>query len=172
MKIIEALKGLKELKRKASDLRDKIARHSAYKSSETAVYGTKEDQMKQVKEWVQAHSDIIKEIENLTLRIHKTNLATDVTISLGGKDVTKSIAAWILRRTELAGYETACWNGLTDRRIVEGFETNSAGEKFAVSVVRCYSPKERDEKVELYTSEPSEINGRLEVINAVTELLA
>jgi hypothetical protein len=171
MKLIEALKGLKELKRKASDLRDKIARHSAYKSTETAVYGSKEDQTKQVKEWLQAHSDIIKEIEKITLAIHTTNLATMVTITIGGVDVTKSIAAWIIRRTELSGYDFQAWAGLTDRRIVEGYETNSAGEKTQVSIVRCYDPKERDNKIGLYNEEPSLINSKMEVVNAITDLI-
>jgi len=171
MKIIEALKGLKELKRKAEDLRDKVSRHSAYKSTETAVYGTKEDQTKQIKEWLQSHSDLVKEIERLTLCIHKTNLETQVTIRLGDKDVTKPIAAWIIRRTELATMEARAWHGLTDRHLSEGMETNSAGEKIQVSIVRCYEPKERDNKVMLYTSEPAEINSKLEVINAVTDLI-
>jgi len=171
MKIIEALKGLKEMKRRASDLRDKISRHSAYKSSETAVYGSQVEQTKQVKEWLQAHSDLVKEIEALTLAVHKTNLETPVTISLGGQDVTKSIAAWILRRKELAGYEQMAWNGLTDRRISEGYELNSANERVQVSIVRCYSPQERDAKVGLYDSEPALINSKLEVINATTDLV-
>lgn len=171
MKIIEGLKAIKELKRKADDLRSKIAKHSAYKSTESAVYGSKEDQRKQVKEWLQAHFDLMKEIERLTLAVHKTNLETEVEISIGGKIVKKSIAAWILRRKELANYELAAWRGLTDRQITEGYESTSAGEKVEVKIIRCYDPKEKDVQVGIFSEEPMIINSRLEVVNAITDLV-
>jgi hypothetical protein len=44
--------------------------------------------------WIQAHGDIMKEILKLQIAIQKTNLLTPVTIEIGGKQVTKSIAFW------------------------------------------------------------------------------
>ena len=60
MKLIQAMKQIKDLQRKAEDLRGKVAIHCAHMSYETATYGDK--QREQVREWLQAHADILKEI--------------------------------------------------------------------------------------------------------------
>ena len=168
MKIIEALKGMKDLQRKAEDLRTKIGKHSAYLSTEHPVY---DNQKQQVAEWLQAHSDILKEILSLKVRIQKTNLATPVTIELGGKQVVKNISEWVIRRRELAQYDLSAWKMLTDRGLTEGKIKQSNGEYVDVKIVRCYEPKERDNNLDLYSSEPSIIDGKLEIVNAVTDLV-
>ena len=167
-KIIEGLKGIKELQRKADDLRTKISKHSAHLSHETPVY---QNQKQQVSEWLQAHSDILKEILKLRIQIQKTNLATSVTILINGNNVTKSIAEWVHRRKDLAQLEQLAWRGLTDRGLVEKKEKQSTGEVVEVKIVRCYEPKERDNNLDVYSNEPSLIDGKLEVVNAVTDLL-
>ena len=96
MKLIEAMKQVKSLLVKADDLRKKIGQHSAILSIETPVY---ESQDKQVSDWLQAHGDIMQEIGSLQVRIAKTNLATQVTIKLGEKNVLKCITEWIARYT-------------------------------------------------------------------------
>ena len=168
MKLIEALKQIQDLQRKADDLRGKIALHSAHMDYETPVYS---DQRKQVKEWLQAHSDILKEILRLRIAIQRTNLQTDVTIELGGKGVTKTIAEWIHRRRELAEYECVAWKQLTDRGLKEGRIQESTGQTKEVKIIRCYDPEERDKKVDLYSSEPTTIDAKLEITNAVTDLI-
>src|ERR1700688_3580412 len=99
MKLIQAMKKIKDLATKAEDLRKKVTNHSADLTIETPQYP---DQRRQVAEWVQAHGDILKEILHLRFCIQKTNIATPVSIELGGKHVTKSIAEWIHRRRDLA----------------------------------------------------------------------
>jgi len=168
MKIIEALKQIKELQRKADDLKDKVAKHSAYLSNETAVY---ENQKDQVHQWIQSHSDIMKEILRLRIAIQKTNLNTMVAIELGGKTVTKSIAEWVHRRRDLANGEALMWSRLTDRGLKEGIQKQSTGQEQEVKIVRCYDPKERDTALYLYQSEPSIVDSKLEVVNAVTDLM-
>lgn len=168
MKIIEGLKGIKELQRKAEDLRKKVRDYSAHLSNETPVY---QNQKQQVSEWLQAHSDILREILSLRIRIQKTNLATPVTIEVGGVQVTKSIAEWIHRRKDLAGLEEQGWKGLTDRGLRETSIRESTGQVTEIKIVRCYEPKERDNKLDVYSNEPSLIDGKLEVVNAVTDLL-
>lgn len=168
MKIIEALKGVKELQRKAEDLRGKIQKHSAHLSHETPVY---QNQKQQVSEWLQAHSDLLKEILSLRVRIQKTNLATQVAIDIDGKTVTKSIAEWIHRRKDLAQMEEISWKCLTDRGLVETKTRQSTGEILEIKIVRCYDPAERDKKLDVFSNEPHLIDGKLEVVNAVTDLL-
>jgi len=168
MKIIEAMKKIKDLQIKADDLRKKVSTYCADQTIETPVYG--DNQEKQVKEWIQSYGDIIKEILKLRIGIQRTNLGTRVTIELGGKQVTKSIAEWIHRRRDLAEYDKSIWSVLGDRGLREGIIKTSTGESQEVKIRRYYNPKERDEKIELYRSEPSIIDSTLEVTNAVTDI--
>jgi hypothetical protein len=170
MKLIEGMKLIKELQEKADDLRKKIGQHCADLDFETPLYA---DQKRQVSEWMQAHSDIVKEILGLRFRIQKTNIATSVDIELGGKFVTKTIAEWIHRRRDLAKLELDAWSKLTDRGLKEGNLPASipGGEARQVKIRRYFDPLERDKRIELYRAEPNVIDRTLEVINATTELL-
>jgi len=168
MKIIEAMKQIKDLQRKAEDLRQKVGNHSADLDYETPLY---ENQKLQVAEWLQAHSDIMKEILRLRVAIQRTNILTEVTITLSGKDVTKSIAEWIHRRRDLAGYEQNAWGRLTDRNLREGTITQSTGQLKEVKIRRYFDPLVRDRKIEEFRSEPHQIDSTLEVVNAVTNLI-
>jgi hypothetical protein len=168
MKLIEALKKVKDLLKKADDLRDKISKHCSDLDCETPVYS---DQKEQVSSWLQAHSDILKEISSLQYRILKTNVLTKVTVELGGKFIEKSISEWMGRRKKLANMEEMCWRALTDRNLREGNITQSNGTTLMVKIRRHYDPKLRDEKVALYSSEPSLIDAKLEIANCMTDLL-
>lgn len=168
MKIIQAMKQVKDLNRKADDLLAKIKQHSADLDFETPLYPK---QAEVVSGWVQAHGDIVKEIERLRLAIQLTNLQTPVTIELGGKQITKPIAAWIHRRRDLAKMQETAWRGLTDRNLKEGSVKNSQDVVIEVKIRRYYDPTQRDNMIELYRSEPSTIDATLEVVNAVTDLI-
>lgn len=168
MKIIEALKKIKDLQKKADDLRSKLKSHSAHMDFETPPY---QNQKEQVSQWLQAHSDILKEILRLRIAIMKTNLSTTIDIDLGGKTVSKTIAEWIYRRRDLAAAEKLAWQGLTDRGLKEGLAQNSMGINVQVKIIRCYEPAARDLAIAALDSEPTTIDGKLEIANAVTELL-
>lgn len=168
MKIIEALKQIKDLQRKADDIRAKIGKFSAHLSFETPMY---QDQKGQISEWLQSHSDIAKEILRLRFAIQVTNINESVTIDIGGKSVTKTIAEWIHRRRDLADMECKSWKMLTDKGLKEGFVSDSQQEKREVKIVRCYEPVLRDKMIELFTTEPTTIDSRLETINATTDLI-
>jgi len=175
MKLVEAMKAKKELLRKADDLKLKVRDNCACLDSETPQYGA--DQAKQIKSWMDAHHDILKEILDLGLRIQRTNMQTMVTITLGGKDVTQSIAAWILRRGQgkamkgLSSDDFTMWGMLTDRGLKETKEMQSTGAILEKKIKRFFDPAERDRMKELYMSEPQLIDAKLEVVNATTELL-
>jgi len=168
MKLIEALKKIKELHKKADDLKDKVKKNCAHLSNEKPVY---EDQKNQIASWLQSHNDIIKEILHLQISIQKTNLATNVVITLEDNNVEKSIAEWIHRRRTLAGLQESIYRNLTDRNLREGTITQSNNEKIEVHIQRYYSPAERDKRIELYSNEPSTIDAKLEIINATTDLI-
>lgn len=168
MKIIEAMKQIKDLQRKAEDLRAKVKGSSADYEHETPLY---ENQREKVTGWVQAHSDITKEILRLRLAIQRTNLATKVTIELGGNAVTKTITEWIHRRKDLATLELSMWQCLTDRGLKEGYIGQTSGVPKEVKLRRYYDPEIRDKAIDALKSEPLLIDARLEVVNAVTDII-
>ena len=168
MKLIEAMKKIKELSVKATDLQAKVAMHCANLDIETPMYA---DPKGQVQEWIQAHGDILKEVLKLRVSIQRTNINTMVPIELGGVQVSKSIAEWVHRRRDLAKMEMDVWSKLGDRGLREGaINSTVGGETRLVKIVRHFDPKARDEKIDLYRSEPSKIDAALEVVNAVTDL--
>jgi len=169
MKIIEGLKQTKDLAKKLDDLRRKINLNCVRMDYETPMYG--DNQSTQVREWIQAYGDIVKKTLELRLAIQKTNLTVNVTIELDGVQVTKSIAAWIHRRKDLAKLEKMCWDALSDRNLKEGSIRLTNGEMRDVKIVRHYDPVQRDNKVSLFDSEPSLIDAKLEIVNAVTDLI-
>jgi hypothetical protein len=175
MKLIQAMKQVKSLLVKADDLRTKIAAHSAHLSIETPVY---KEQATIIQGWLQSHEDLMQEIAKLKVAITRTNLVTNVTIELGEKQVTKSIAEWIVRRGDssdkkgTAMLDLQAWKALTDRNLREGqVPSSSGGPTTPVTIVRCYDPIKRDQKVALYQSEPQTIDATLEVANAITDVI-
>lgn len=171
MKLIEALKKVKDLRRKVDDLTVKIREHCADYSHETPTYGTAEEQAAKVAGWVQARHDLIKEIMRLRIAIQHTNLVTCVTVEIGGKSVTHTIAEWIHRRKDLSALELQSWSSLTNRNLREGVMKQSNGTEMDVKIRRYFDPSQRDEMVDMLKSEPSEVDSALEVANAITDLI-
>lgn len=169
MKIIEAMKRVKANKEKIADLQVAIGKYCAALNFETPTYG---DQTKaKIAEWLQGCNDLAQDNAKLLVSIARTNLATTVTVTLGEKAVTKSIAEWVWRRREYAETDLRTWQMLTDRNLKEGTTKNSQGEVTEVRIVRYFDPIQRDKMVAMFKSEPHEIDAALEVINAVTDLI-
>jgi len=169
MKLIHAMKQLKELAKKAEDLRGKVSEFCADLNIQTPTYP---DQAATVAGWLQAHHDILAKILELRVAIQRTNLATPVTIELDGQQVTKSLAEWIHRRRDLAKFEAEVWGKLTDRGLKEqNLQTAPGGAVTEVRIRRYYDPAQRDAKRELYRAEPSIVDATLEVVNATTDLM-
>jgi hypothetical protein len=160
---------VKPNKEKASDLQAKIAAVCANLSHETPVYGT--ETAKKVAEWAQSCDDISQENIRLLTAIQRTNLATNASIEVGGKSVTKTIAEWVWRRREYAAADFNTWSKLTDRGLKEGFMQSSTGTPAEIKIQRHYDPIKRDEMLAMYRAEPHLIDAALEVVNATTELL-
>lgn len=170
MKIIEAMKRIKEHKVKVADLQDKIAKNCANLSHETPVYGP--DTRDKITAWLQSCTDLSQENVRLLCAIQKTNMNTPVTVELGGIRVTKTIAEWVWRRREYAALDMLTWGKLTDRGLREGHLPSSVqGQQVEVKIQRHYDPELRDKSVALYRDEPGRIDAALEIINAVTDLM-
>ena len=169
MKIIEAMKRIKANKEKIADLQKQVGQFCTNYDFEAPTYGT--ETPNKISEWLQGCDDISRQNAKLLVAIQRTNLATQVTITLGDNNITKSIAEWIWRRREYAALDLKTWQALTDRGLKDGMHTNSQGTPTMVRVVRHFDPVKRDRMAAMYKSEPHEIDAALEVINAVTDLI-
>ena len=169
MKIIEAMKKVKMNEVKIVDLQTRIGGHCANLSHETPVYGTETG--KRIMEWLQSCTDLTQDNVQLLCAIQRTNLATPVTIEIDGKQVTKSIAAWVWRRRTYATIDMETWRRLTDRNLREGQINVSTGVPIDVKIIRHFDPFMRDTRISMYRDEPALIDSTLEVVNAVTDLL-
>lgn len=170
MKIIEALKKIKDLHEKVDDLCIKINRYSADLDCETPIYP---DQRKKVQEFVQSAIDSVKEISRLRFCLMKTNIQTPVAIDFGNKIVTKSIYEWMQRRQNLAAKEGVVWRSLDDKKHKSEYKSQLTPNSPAVIIKQrlYFDPELRDEMVERCRKEPGIIDSTLEVVNAVTDLI-
>lgn len=170
MKIIEAMKEIKANLVKITDLQKKISTHCANLSIETPVYGN--DTSNKIKEWSQSCNDLSLRNVNLLASIARTNLATKVTITIGDKSISHSIAEWIWRRRQYAAIDQKTWEAQGDRGLKEGNANFSVGgEPTKVTIVRFYDPQLRDTMVDKFRNEPHQIDAALEVVNATTDLI-
>ena len=167
------MKKIKYLRKKVDDLTGKIQQNAADYDHEKPPYGTPEEQKEQVKMWIQSAEDVIKEILSLRVAIQATNISTDCSIELGGKQVTKTIAEWIHRRRDLADLNKAVWNalGTSGRNQKHIAFKNMEGDEQVAALRFHYDPAQRDKMKDVYAEEPSLIDGALEVKNAVTDLV-
>lgn len=168
MKIIEAMKQIKANKEKVHELMQRIQRNAAHLSIETPQY---ENQADKIKEWTQSCLDVSRDNVELLVKIARTNLATPVTIQLGDKAVTKSIAEWVWRRREYAEVDQKIWLCQSDRNLKEGMVQTSPGVTSEIKLVRYYDPSVRDANIDVHMKEKHTIDATLEVVNATTELL-
>jgi hypothetical protein len=107
----------------------------------------------------------------LLCSIQKTNLNTQISIELDGRQVTKSIAEWVWRRREYAAIDLKTWSKFTDRGLREGMINSSVGTQMEVKIVRHFDPEKRDKMKMMYMEEPKKIDSTLEIVNAVTDLI-
>jgi len=168
MKIIEALKELKLNVKKINDITARIALNSAKKEFEKSPYN---DAPAQIKEWLDAVEGLSKRNGELTMKIAKTNATVQVTIELEGKQITKTIAEWIYRRRYGAAMELAAVKALTNRGLKDEQIKQTDGTLLETKVVLHYDQKTRDQRMDALQQEPTLIDTRLEMINAVTDLL-
>jgi hypothetical protein len=175
--IVGGMKLRKRLIEKAADLRQKINAHHARLDNTSPTYKTDEAQTKVVAGWLQAHRDITALMEAISLSIQETNLKTKVEVVLDNKPITKSVAAWVLRRRELAPLDLQAILQLNDAPENRGLrelsmaDPNDKTKLNVVKVVRHYDVVNRDKMKDLFAHEPSRIDAALETINATTELV-
>lgn len=168
MKLIEGLKELKLIDKKVKDLVSKIQLNSARLSSETSPY---QDPKAEVASWMQSSEDLIARREGLLVDIYNTNMKTLVTIKLGENNVTKSVAAWVVRRRSGVPASALVYAAMTDRNLKETEIKQTDGTIQKITIERSYDTELRDKRRSLLMEEPFLIDSALEIVNATTDII-
>ena len=170
MKIIEALKAVKANREKITDLQMLIAKNAAHMESQNGSTAYN-DPKKKIKVWVQSIHDTLLENARLLTQIQKTNLNTLVSIEMpSGVTVEKSISEWIVRRREGVDTEILTYQAMRHSLKQQAIQSQDGTIKVDQVVVN-YSTEDRDTKMMELSREKSLIDGKLEIVNATTELL-
>lgn len=168
MKLIEGMKSLKVIEKKMQHNAVRITEYAAIVSTEKPIFGTEVEQRKQVEALIQANTDLGTEYLNLKKRVDLTNIQTQVTIGKKAYSISDLLQ---IKRTVAKLMETtyqALNDQLAERRLV-GMRQQAGGDKVA-RVERMYDETRKYEGLQHWQGLRDEIETRIEVINATTEL--
>ena len=170
MTIVEGLKKLKRIEKRMARNSDEIQKYSSILSTEKPVFETEKKQREEVQSLIQSNIDLDAEYCRIKAMIDYTNLVTVVTIG----EETRSIHSWLtlLRRT--GGQLINTYRSLTTKEADSRqgrYRDTTTG--LTPQVIRLYDENDKRNGMRKWEDLISgkEIEGRLEVINATTQLL-
>lgn len=169
MKLVEAMKKLRIIEKRMGENTKSITQYASMLSNERTYFNTDTDQKNKVKELIQSNTDLMKEYLWLKRCIEKTNLETEM--EMDGVSYTLSellvikrkMGAVMLRTFEAMNDQTA------KERLVQFRGVASDGK--TPNIVRYYQETDKIEGKRQYQNLLDNIESRLEVQNAITELI-
>lgn len=169
MTITEGLKKLRLIDKRMSKNCDEIEKYSSLLSNEKPIFDTESNQREEVQKLIQSNTDLEAEYCKIKSMVDFTNLVTVVTID----DETRSIHSWltVLRKTGSRLIQTYKALSTTEANRNQIRYTNK--ESLSPTVIRLYDENDKragQRKWEDLTSGKT-IEGRLEVVNATTQLV-
>ena len=168
MKIIEGMKELKLIEKKMMANCQKIEQYSSTVSTERPFFENEKTQTKEVEQLVQANLDLGDRYLQIKRLIERTNL--EITAEFDGKTYTLSDLLVIKRRMGERMMDTykSLSSKYADARLK--LAPKDADGKLGV-VVRLYDERKRNTEISKLLDFMSNIDARLEVINATTDLV-
>ncbi len=170
MKIVEALKRLKVIEKRISRNSQDISKYSSGVNTERPLFETEAKQRAELKSLIQSNLDLLQESMKLKKNIEHTNLSIKVDIE--GKEYFLSDLLMLKRKMIkpiTATYESMNDNAGEGRlRTAVAFKDQGGS---APHVVRYYDEKEKNEGRRKWMDLGDQIDSRLEVINATTDLV-
>jgi len=168
MKLIEGMKTLKVIEKKMQHNAERINQYASIISTERPIFGTEVEQRKQLESLIQANTDLATEYLKIKKMVDMTNLKSEVKI---GKDVF-TIADLLQIQRNVAKLMRLTYNSLNDKLAEQRLMSmrQQATEK-APRVERMYDENRKYEGLQYWQGLEDEIETRLEVINATTELI-
>ena len=169
MKIIEALKNLKTIQKRIEKNCAEITQYCAYVSTEIPAFETEDKQKLEVNARIQANMDLESEYLRLKRAIEQTNLAVKITIA--GR--TYTITELISIKRVLGRYHTATYAALNPQAAMNRLNDVYRKGVDAVNparVISLYKEEDKNKNLREWEDFMSQIDGKLEVLNAETEL--
>jgi predicted nucleic acid-binding Zn-ribbon protein len=168
MKIVEAMKELKLIEKKIARNTDSIQKYSAQLSNERPYFTTPEAQSKEIRSLVQANGDLIDNYIALKGKIERTNL--EITIEMDGRKY--SLSELLVLKRKLAGLMAKTYEAMNDNsaKQSERLIMRSGSDK-EIRVERFYDEREKMEGLRKWQDFVDNIDSRLEVINATTDIV-
>lgn len=169
MKIIEALKNLKTIQKRMEKNCAEITQYCAYVSTENPAFETEDKQKAEVQSLIQANMDLEVEYLRLKKAIEQTNLNVSVTIGSRTYTITELIS---IKRV-VGRLHTMTYGALDPRAAVQRLnEIYRKGVDAAnpARVVALYKEEDKNRNLRDWQEFLDQIDGRLEVVNAETEL--
>ena len=166
--IIEGMKELKLIEKKMEQNSMRILEYSSLCSTEQPKFGNEETQRKEVTGLVQSNLDLATRYMDIKRAIERTNLATKV--AFGTKEYTVSDLLVLKRKLEPMIIKT--YTSLSDQTAKQrqpSFQ-RVAGDQ-VVSVKQLYDEKSKYDSLNSWHDLFNAITGRLEVVNATTNLI-
>lgn len=172
MKLIEALKNLKTIEKRIEKNCQQIGEYAAYVSVEQPAFETEERQRQEVASLVQGNLDLTKEYLRLKTAIEFTNLNTKVTIGQQENSISELIT---IRRTS-GKFTTMTLNSLQPARAMQKLQQvyqrqNGVNPMEPAKVIPLYNEADKNKALREWDEFFSAIDGKLEVVNAETDLL-
>ena len=167
MKIIEALKKLKVIEKRMEKNKSQITQYASMISTERPIFDTEEKQRKEVSSLIQANIDLMKEYLDLKGKIEKTNIT--VKVEMGG--VQYSLSDLLLIKRKMAKAMLSTYEALNTTTGQSKMRHASISGERAPQVVQLYDEKDKIAGLDKWQDLYHNIDSRLEVINATTDLM-
>lgn len=166
MKIVEAMKELKLIEKKMLKNNDAIKKYSSQPSNERPYFQDETTQRKEVKNLVQANNDLLNNYLSLKKRIEKTNLGVEVEVD--GRAYT--ISELLVLKRRLSKIMIDSFDSMNDQNAKHNI-MSMRGVDNSVRVERFYDERDKNEGLRKWQDFYDNIDSRLEVINATTDLV-
>lgn len=171
MTILEGMKELKLIAKRMLDNNVQIQKLSSQPSNEKSIMAEGADaQKKKIRELAQANEDLAKRYLDLNAQINYTNLFTNVEI----EGVTYSLNDLLQYRRSLAKMVESAYSAMNDQNFNQQTlqKARTGGYSGDITIERYYDETYKQKKLEDWQSFYHNIDSRLEVKNATTELLS
>ncbi|HUX08323.1 MAG TPA: hypothetical protein VMX35_13540 [Acidobacteriota bacterium] len=173
MKLIEAMKELRLIHKRMSRNTDDITMYASLPSTEKPHFGSDEEQRKEVISKVQANLDLFKRYLQLKRRIELTNLSTIIEIDAKKYSLAELLVIRGARQgLGLGEYILDTFRAMNDEN-AETRMRNAApgpgGER--PHTVRFYDERKKNELLREWDDFIDKIDGKLEVVNATTDIV-
>lgn len=166
MMLIEAMKKLRIIEKKMAHNSEDITKYSSMVSTEKTYFDSEATQRREVVHRVQSNTDLMKEYLALKRKIEYTNLVTYVRM----EDKTYSISELLVIKRRLAQFMINTYQAMNDNAGNARLRHASSTATTPPHVVRLYDETVRNTGLRGWQDLYHEIDSRLEVVNATTEL--